>query len=478
MKQNEWKIIYSSYEGVAKRAICLLSKEAGKYMIRENGVYRIYVLPCEKEGCDISKNAFLISCYNDSKMIQKFVKPNEVPANGFLVKIIKNPNDSDGRIVILTAHTEQELFYSVVSFLDDYIPNNAPYTSNPMPDLVFDYILKEYSYSETPDFETRSVFTWGHSINDYRSYIDNMARLKFNELIIWNDYIPLNMSELIDYAHSYGIKVILGYAWGWDTGDVKVELTEENLNKIKEHAVKQYCDEYINTKCDGIYFQSFTERQEEYIGNKLVAEAVTEMVNEIAKKLWKITPNLRLLFGLHATSVKNHLDYISKIDQHIELYWEDCGEFPYHYRTYVQGKNEFEETLKFTKEILDLREGKGVVLVLKGVMMLDWTKFVHQSGPYIIGENSSLIKNHDRNMRASSWRKYSAEWIKNGEYALRMLRYIKENKHDNVGVCLAGTFDGGIYFPTAIYAQMFRNTDDEYGEVMRKVTSRSCVTID
>ena len=55
MKQNEWKIIYSSYEGIEKKAINLLSKEVGKNLIRENGVYRIYVLPCEKEGAVVLK---------------------------------------------------------------------------------------------------------------------------------------------------------------------------------------------------------------------------------------------------------------------------------------------------------------------------------------------------------------------------------------------------------------------------------------
>ena len=57
MKQTDWKIIYSSYEGMEKKAVHLLSKEAGKHLIRESGVYRIYVLPCEKEGCTFEGKA-------------------------------------------------------------------------------------------------------------------------------------------------------------------------------------------------------------------------------------------------------------------------------------------------------------------------------------------------------------------------------------------------------------------------------------
>jgi hypothetical protein len=43
-------------------------------------------------------------------------------------------------------------------------------------------------YNKIRDYERE--FVWRY---DYRNYIDNMARMKFNELIVWNDYIPLNM---------------------------------------------------------------------------------------------------------------------------------------------------------------------------------------------------------------------------------------------------------------------------------------------
>ena len=88
MKQKQWKIIYTKYDGVTKRTINFLSKEAGNMIIREPNVYSIYVLPCEKEGCEVSKNAFFVGCYNDSPMIQKFVSSDEFPADGFFVSKI------------------------------------------------------------------------------------------------------------------------------------------------------------------------------------------------------------------------------------------------------------------------------------------------------------------------------------------------------------------------------------------------------
>ncbi len=480
MKQKDWKIIYTKYEGITKRAIELLSKEAGALLIREPYVYSIYVLPCEKEGAAISKNAFFVGCYNDSPLIQKYVGADEIPDNGYLVKVIKNPDDEEGRFVILTANDEQNVFYSVVSFLDDYIFDYAPECgSNRMADRIFDTPLTECSYTKLTDNKTRSIFTWGHSINSYRKYIDNMARLKFNEVIIWNDYIPVNIVDIIDYAHSYGIKVILGYSWGWrEIGNKSLEITDEKIESVKKIAIEQFREQYANVPCDGIYFQSFTERKEESVGGKLISRLVVDMVNDIANKIWEIKPEIRIIFGLHATSVKNRLDEIARVDSRMEIMWEDCGAFPYDYASYVRTEEGYQETLKFTKEILELRGGVGVGLAFKAVMMLDWSKAVGQHGPFVMGENSDIIADHDRFIRATAWRKYSADWMRNGDRAKEMLDFIKANKLDEVNICLAGTLDGGIYLPFALLGEMFYNCDGSYGDILRRTSRRTCITVD
>ena len=43
------------------------------------------------------------------------------------------------------------------------------------------------------------------------------------------------------------------------------------------------------------------------------------MVNEVANELWKITPDLRLIFGLHATSVKKNMSEIAMVDPRVEI---------------------------------------------------------------------------------------------------------------------------------------------------------------
>lgn len=481
MKQTDWKIIYSgNYSGITKRAINLLSKEAGRMLIREEMVYSIYVLPCEKEGATVPKCAFFLGLYDESETIRRFVSSNEVPEDGFTVKVVRNPDDEEGSFVFLTARTELELFYAVVSFLDDYVNKYSPYGgANYMPDQIFDKPLKECCYFETPDHKIRSIFTWGHSINNYREYIDNMARVKLNELIIWNDYIPINIDEIIEYAHSYGISVVLGYSWGWrEIGNKAKQIIEETIDKLKDLIVNTYRDKYAPVKCDGIYFQSFTERNEDSIGGKSIARMVTEMVNDVAARLWQITPDLRLIFGLHASSVRPRLDEIALVDPRIEILWEDCGEYPFNYRSLVKSQEEYEQTLDYVKEILNLRGGEGVGFAFKGVMMLDWTKKVGQSGPYVMGENAPEIADHDRRLRAKSWRRYTSDWMVWGTYAHRMIQFIHENQLTDTTLCIAGTFDGGIYLPFAMYAEMFRHNDPTYDTVLNRVARRPRIRVD
>lgn len=502
MKQNEWKIIYTKYEGIQKRAVEFLSREVGKWLVRETGQYRIFVLPCEKDGVEIEQNAIVIGLYSESETVRRFVSESEIPEDGFLIKVCKREVDNGDRIVVITANSEAELFYGAVSFVDDYVHENIFTCSNAlrMPEQIFDRPMRAVSFSEKPNFATRSVFTWGHPINNYFEYIDNMARLKLNQLIIWNDFVPLNAREIVEYAHSYGIEILYGYAWGWQVHCNEIlDISDESLRKLQAQIVNEYETQYAPIGCDGIYFQSFTERGDEYIGGRLIAEAVTTLVNNTASELFEKYPTLKLQFGLHSSSVESRLEEIAKVDKRIEILWEDCartlrqhketrdgkeviwwedrGAFPYSYAPSDIDEDKIQQSLEITKKILTLRGDAPVGLVLKGAMTLDWCKFVSQRGTFVMGANAKEVCEHDRAVRESGWREYSADWMQYGEYAQRLLECVKENAVGPVNICLAGTFDGGVYFPQAVAAQMMRTFDDEYGKTMKRVARRGYVKL-
>lgn len=125
MEKRSWKILYSDYSGMQKKAIELLSAEMGKIINRDKGVYTLHVLPCEKLGAKADKNAVMIGKYSDGD-ICRFVNSNEIPQDGYLIKAVDNPANTDYKIVIITAHTDRNLFYGAVDFVDDCLMRLAP----------------------------------------------------------------------------------------------------------------------------------------------------------------------------------------------------------------------------------------------------------------------------------------------------------------------------------------------------------------
>ncbi len=479
MKQTSWEIIYTSFSGMSRRAVEFLNKEMGQYVLRQLGEYSIHVLPINKETDNqtIENSAIVISLYNDSKLIQKYVKPNEFKENGFILRVIDNPDKPNNSIVLITASDENALYRGAVYFIDDYITKYSPMLSGKLRYRFFDGRLVPGEYVEEIKSKTRSIFAWGHAINDYRKYIDNMARLGLNQLILWNDYAPINAKDIVEYAHSYNIELIWGFAWGWDEKRCKnlMCLDDDILAEMKKNIYETYYSTWQGLG-DGIYFQSFTETEMDTLNGKCIAEVVTDFVNEVAGELLKKEPNLHIQFGLHALSVHKYINFIANVDKRIEILWEDCGDFPYSYGVFnLCSEEQFEETVKFTKDIILLR-GKDAKtgIVFKGHCTLDWTKFIHQKGPFILGENSDFITEHDKYLRSSGWNTLSSGWIKNGDRARRITELALE-LDANVNLCMAGAYDGGIWLPMALCADIFKNPCEDFSDILERVNAREIV---
>ncbi len=476
-KKRNWQIVYSKYTGCEKKAVELLSGEMGSLICRDAGRYTLYTIPCViADTAVVNKNSVIIGTYDCNPIIKKYIAKVEIPDDGYVIKVMDNPENPELKLVILTALSPREVFYAAVDFIDDYFVKAAHVRSNIYyHDELFNFKLKDYYVASAPAIKNRNIFTWATPICDWRGYIDNAARLKFTEIILWNDYVPLNAKEVVDYAHEYGIHIIWGFAWGWSRNCKDVDF--DNLAELTRQIIKTYEEEYLPTNADGIYFQSFTEMEDEYIGDKLVAEVVTEFVNKTAEKILEKHPGLLLQFGLHATSVNKRLEYIQKVDSRVDIIWEDCGAFPYSYSPNMSTKEEFENTVKFTEKMLTLRENARDGVLYKGHLTLDWEgdHFVHQSGPYVMGmENEKTIKN-DRAMERAMWKDFQANWILNGKFAYDMTRCIMNcgNKKTSIGV--AGNLANGIWFPAALLSQILWECDKEYDEILVKTLRRRCV---
>ena len=367
-------------------------------------------------------------------------------------------------MILIAGYDEAGILYGVMDFQNYYLGTRLYEDSTAFlnTDNYFDTAfarLPKYEKTSAPAFENRGIWTWGHCIYDYRAFFDNMMTLKLNQVVIWNDYAPINGREIVDYAHNRGIKVYWGFSWGWDVDCLKPGFRIDDdavIEEWGEKVLRQYRDNYAGMGGDGVYFQSFTELKEDKIGDVVVADAVVKWVNRIGGRLLDKYPNLQIQFGLHATSVNTHLDMIAKVDTRIRIVWEDCGSFPYDYRP--NQIDYFDSTMKFNEQICALRDGKEQFgAVLKGMTKLDWSIFEHQAGSFVLGYCDERLRNRRRQIKSNVWKILQSYWLENSEYARRMISQIAELTSSDAHMQILvedGCFEDFIPFPVALCAQM------------------------
>lgn len=299
------------------------------------------------------------------------------------------------------------------------------------------------------------IWSWGHVIYDYKGFFRNMKKLGMNKITIWNDFAPINAKEIIDEAHKNGIGVVWGFAWGWNTDCSHAEIGRKGLESIKETVLKTFHEQYGGISDGGIYFQSFTETDKRELDGINIARAVTELVNSTAQELYKEFPNLNIEFGLHASGVKNDLDYIAETDGRIKIVWEDLGAFPFSYDP-LDVEN-FDETYALTKKVIHLRgEDEKCGFIIKGMTTLDWGSFKHADKPLEIGVSDSEFIAERQARKNGAWEKFTNGWRKNTAYAEKMFDLFKSS--DSVVSVQAliedGMFENEIKEPPLMFSKL------------------------
>lgn len=484
MNEYKFKLVYGSFSGFEKKATELISEGLSEYLdyplpvidakvVKDEDLkdFNIIVIGTEKNN-RVLKSLLAGGIYEDNKN-------NE----GYSIKVTKSVFNPDAQMIIISGADENGVVYGAVDFLSYYIPyaeNTNDHTK------YFNRIfkgeeLKEYASISSPSIKQRGIWTWGHVIYDYKNYIKNMVRLKMNTLIVWNDYVPVNIDEIINEAHANGMKIYLGFSWGWnearpENGGLNIA-DEVALKKITDVIVENYEKEYSKLDIDGIYFQSFTETPESENNNIVIAERVVKLVNQTAEKFFEKDPDILLMFGLHATSVSEKLEYIEKTDKRIMIVWEDCGAFPYAYTpNKVEG---FEETLEFSERIAKLRGADDKFgIVSKGLVCLDWVSFRHMPGSFVMGHQSESFIEKRAEEKKKLWKYVNAYWIKNAKYAYDMVKLLKEANENTMITALIedGMFEEQIYFGAALYAEMMWDAENSVDELVLKTALRKDIS--
>lgn len=380
-------------------------------------------------------------------------------------------------VAFIEGYDDAGVLYGCLDFYNKYLLKfEITHDSNNYFNNVFKDTFPDFELNSAPSVKNRGIWTWGHVIYDYNSFIDNMLKLKMNTLIIWNDFVPVNAKEMIAYAHDCNIRVIWGYPWCWDVDCNQFDL--KTIDSQTDGIIAKYEKEYLPLNVDGIYFQSFTELPKEDIDGVLIAEAVTNFVNKTSAKLYEKYPDIELQFGLHAMSVKEKLNYIEKVDPRIQIVWEDCGAFPY---DYTPGKiADFDKTMDFTKKIAHLRgKDDNFGVVTKGFTKLDWGAFTHPVGQYYLGKSSEYLMDNRIHRKNNIWRYVQAYWLRNADKAYEMIKLMCDLKDGNLyitGLVEDGMFEKNIMYPVALYGEMLWDCNADVKDMMAAVALRNYIT--
>lgn len=330
-----------------------------------------------------------------------------------------------------------------------------------------------FAVCERPAVRQRGLWTWGYPITDYRRYLDNMMRLKLNTLILWNDCPPWNMAEILDYAHTRGIRVILGFHWGWGhSGSLDISKAEDRRH-ICEAALKTYRTDYAALNHDGIYFQTLTEHGDLLLAGQSTAAWVTTLVNETASALLQEFPDLQIQCGLHGTAIKEHYTDLAALNSRVEIVWEDCAsQVPFSYYPAAESPHldSFEKSLDYSRKLATFRTSHQFAFVAKVWSFIRWQDDFENHGSFILGEQATLHAQERLLLRQGEWDRINAHWLEHYPIAAQFYRDIlHENPNLGVyGLVEDGLFETRIQPSVTLFGETLWNPFQSNEEILRR----------
>ena len=497
MRGGTWKVVYSSAEGPEMRAIEVLTERIGAYVLREGHLSTVFVLPLEKDGGEPvntkrdmivigvpEKNATLRALLGWENGGQRAARPTDTaasvvttvgrgvpdapPKGGYLIKTFH----AKGRnVVLLAGDTPSAVLWAVFDFLDVVAPDLERHLVAHGGRYAGTFFrakkIPAFQCGREPETPIRSVFSWGHVVDDYRVMFRGMARARFNRAILWNDQSVVNACEVVDMAHSWGVQVYWGFSWGWTLSGKNPK--NFDLKKLADDVVDEWRGKWKPMGGDGIYFQSFTETSNATIGGRPIPEAATELVNEVARRIREEAPGTDIVFGLHSNSMmrKGAAEAIAKVDPSIEILWENCGGFPF-WEPYA-GKAK-PDTALCDKA---LANNRLVGFAWKAQVRMDWANYVSPAGPFLLGCAGDRVRERDRAVTEPRLMSYDEDWVRHGPTAWELIRHLRSgNKAPNEFNAVVEQTPP-YAFATQCQAELFWSSREDWETIARRARMRS-----
>ncbi len=481
-----WKSVYSSAEGPQGRALEVLTERIGFHLLRERHLAIPLVLPIEQDGGEPVKgkrDMIVVGRVQENATLRKYLGKDAeklVPKDGYLIRTL---HDGEHDVVLLAGDTPEAVLWAAFDFLDVQVPLMEGAIAPPRgryPGTFFRANKRNLAKFDkdkekripvrnivcAPQTPVRSVFSWGHEMDDYRATFREMARARFNRIIIWNNQRVINARDVVEEAHSWGIKVFWGFAWGWSLHCDKADI--HNLGKLSDAIIDEWHRIWKPMGGDGIYFQSFTETSAQEMGGRLIADIVTELVNKTTKKIHDESPKTDIIFGLHASSIhkKGATEAIARTDPSLEILWEDCGAFPFH------DTGLSPNMITYCDKILALTPSVG--FCWKAQLRIDWSHFRRPlAGPFLLGCASEQLIERDRALTLPRHVQIDEYWIKNGKWAYDFVKHVRAGKHQPKEYSAVAEYNPPYSFATFCQSELFWSTKDSWDEIARRARARA-----
>jgi hypothetical protein len=476
-----WKIVYGCYDGIQQFAVAELQRIVQSYV-----PYVVEIIAADEYQPSGEENCLAVGTAANNSLIQRgqthgWLKIPTQPES-FAYRCGDSPFPPLKRLAFIAGADAKGVLNGVADFGASVISRQCVPLTDTCRQEALDR-LTPLAYEEIPVIENRGIWTWGYVIYDYRSFIDQMARLKMNMLTIWNDCAPLNLREVVNYAHRRGIRLVCGYHWGWGVDGLSLS-SRSDCEKVRDQVLAHYEKQYLPCGVDGIYFQTLTEHPNTTEGGKTIAALVCDWVNLIGRAFLQRYPDLYIQFGLHATSILDHYPDLLPLDPRIPIVWEDAGVMPYSYFPTLEhpadshyskhGLGNFEGTLAYSKKISAFRGKTEFGLCPKGYSNLDWGNEFEHHGPFLLGERSARFIRRKADEK-SAWNHFiNSTWPVCAEAQARFYREIRQaapGPITSIALVEEGLLEAAIQPAVALFAETVWNPHRPLKELSQRAQS-------
>ncbi len=474
MRGGTWKVVYSSADGPEGRALEVLTERLGPHLLREGHLATPFVLPLERDGgerVETKRDVIVVGIPSENAALRAVLGEDarkRVPPGGYLIRTF---HENGRNVVAVAGDTPSAVLWGVFDFLDVIVPELEARMAGMHGRYAGTFFRGgEIPASEcvrAPETPTRSVFAWGHVIDDFRDMFRSMSRARFNRAILWNDHQVVNAREVVDCARSWGVELFWGFSWGWTLSGRDGDGLD--FGRLADGIVDEWRRVWKPMGGDGIYFQSFTETDKETIGGRSIPEAVTELVNAVSRRIREEAPGTKIVFGLHSNSMKREgaAEAISKIDPSIEILWENCGGFPF---WEADGKPDAPGTA-FCDRILALTPSVG--LAWKGQLRIDWGNFTPPAGPFMLGCAGGRVRERDRAVTEPRLWAFDEDWFLNGKAAWEFARHVRAGGRPPKELNAVAEYNPPYGFATHCQAELFWSSADPWELIAKRARMRA-----